>query len=361
MKDLRPLTGIDASLVHALQISPRASWAQLAKVLNMDAVTLARRWKRLTDDGAAWTSCYPGPAMAEAGQGCLAFVEIDCAGGRLTEAAEHLARLPMVTTVEHVTGDRDLLLTVMAPDLGTLSHWITHTLASIPAVTASRTQVVGSIYTEGSRWRLRSLTAAQAAQLAQDRPVGETTGALEVSELDRRIMVALSADGRATYAALAEQCGASPDTVRRRVTGLLAAKAVHLRCEIARPLSERPVAAILWAQVPSDAVETTARRIAGMQDVRLCAGITGRHNLLVIAWVRSVNDVQKLETRVSEQAPGIVIADRAIALWTAKLSGHLLNEHGYRRKTIPIDAWGPLPADVPPQAVTDSPASDHRE
>ncbi|MDI3423392.1 hypothetical protein [Streptomyces luteolus] len=83
-----------------------------------------------------------------------------------------------------------------------------------------------------------------------------------------------------------------------------------------------------------------------MQDVRLCAGITSRHNLLVIAWVRSVNEIQRLETLVSEQAPGIVIADRSIALWTAKLSGHLLNEHGYRRETIPIDAWGPLPVEV---------------
>ncbi|MFJ5036054.1 Lrp/AsnC family transcriptional regulator [Streptomyces sp. NPDC088560] len=351
MKEYKILDEVDSALVHALQISPRASWARIAKVLDLDAVTLARHWKRLTDDGAAWISCYPGPAMAEAGHGCLAFVEVDCAGGRLAEAAEQLARLPMVTTVEHVTGDRDLLLTVMAPDLATLSHWITHTLASFPAVTASRTEVAGSIYTEGSRWRRRSLTTAQAAQLAENRPVGESTGPLTLSELDRRVMVALSADGRASYATLAERCGTSPDTAGRRVSALLAAKAVHLRCEVARPLSERPVTAVLWAQVSSHSVETTARRIAGMQDVRLCAGITGRHNLLVIAWVRSVNDLQELETRVSELAPSVVIADRAIALWTAKLSGHLLNEHGYRRGTIPIDAWNPLPLDVDAQTT----------
>ncbi|MFI6938645.1 Lrp/AsnC family transcriptional regulator [Streptomyces sp. NPDC050418] len=342
------LDGVDALLVHALQINPRVGWSRLAKVLGLDAVTLARHWKRLTDDGAAWTSCYPGPAMALAGHGCLAFVEVDCAGGRIAQAAEQLARLPMVITVEHVTGDRDLLLTVMAPDLATLSRWMTRTPAELPAVVAVRAQVAGSIYTEGSRWRLRSLTAAQTTALTQDLPAPEPPGDLVLSELDRRLMVALSADVRASFTALAPECGASPDTVRRRVNGLLASRAVHLRCEIARPLSERPVAAVVWAQIPSGEVEGVARRIAGMPDVRLCAGITGRHNLLVIAWVRSVNDLQKLETRLSGHAPGIVIADRAIALRTAKLSGHLLDESGYRTETVPIDGWSePAPSGKP--------------
>ncbi|MER5184530.1 Lrp/AsnC family transcriptional regulator [Streptomyces sp. NPDC002896] len=156
-------------------------------------------------------------------------------------------------------------------------------------------------------------------------------------------MVALSADGRASYTTLAKRCGTSADTVRRRIDSLIEAKALHLRCEVARPLSERPVTAVLWAQVPSDAVERTTSLIAGLRDMRLCAGITGRHNLLVIAWVQSANDIQKLETRICERIPGLVIGDRAIALWAVKLSGHLLDDNGYRTKAVPIDAWTPIP------------------
>ncbi|MFG2222738.1 Lrp/AsnC family transcriptional regulator [Streptomyces sp. NPDC048644] len=339
MQDFDRLDATDSALVHALQISPRAGWAKIAEVLGLDAVTLARRWKRLSTRGAAWISCYPGPALAAAGEGCLAFIEVDCANGQLLDVADRLARQPMVSTVEHVSGDRDLLLTVMTTDLGALSRWVTQVLGSLPGVTSARTQLAGAIYTEGSRWRLRALDPAQVAQLSEGRQARERAAVPALSELDRKLIVALSADGRASYTALADACGTSVDTVRRRTKRLLGSGAVQIRCEIARPLSERPVAAVLWAQVPSDTVEHTARVIAGMRDIRLCAGITGRHNLLVIAWVRSVDDVQRLETRVTGKAPGLVIGDRAVALWPVKLSGHLLDENGYRRGTVPIDGW----------------------
>ncbi|WP_043268094.1 Lrp/AsnC family transcriptional regulator [Streptomyces sp. CT34] len=348
MQDFGALDEVDSSLVHALQISPRASWARIAKVLGLDAVTLARRWSRLTEQGAAWISCYPGPALAASGYGCLAFIEVDCANGQLLEVAEQLTRQPMVSTVEHVTGDRDLLLTVMTTDLATLSHWSTTVLGALPGVTARRIHLVGAIYVEGSRWRLRALRPAQVARLAADQPPrGHRPGPVTLTDLDRRIIVALSADGRAPYTALAERCGASVDTVRRRTRRLLDEGAVHARCEIARPLSKRPVAAVLWAGVPADTVEQAARGIAGMGDIRLCAGITGRHNLLIVAWVRSVDDIQRLETRVTEKVPGIVISDRAVALWPMKLSGHLLDEHGYRLGTVPIDGWSTRRAGAP--------------
>lgn len=340
MQENDRLDGVDAALVHALQISPRASWATLAQVLGQDAVTLARRWRRLTERGAAWISCYPGPPLAASGQGVLAFIEVDCANGRLTEVADHLAAQPVVSTVEHVTGDRDLLLTVMAADLGALSRWITDVLGALPGVTGKRTHLAGAIYTEGSRWRLRALRPDQVARLSQHRPARDHPAGPDLTELDRRIIVALSVDGRASYTALAERCGSSVDTVRRRTARLLDSGAVQPRCEIARPLSARPVAAVLWAQAAPDSLQHAVRVIAGLPDTRLCAGITGRHNLLVIAWVRSADDIQRLETRVAAHVPGITVGDRAVALAPVKLSGHLLDERGYHRGTVPLDGWG---------------------
>ncbi|WP_338698562.1 AsnC family protein [Streptomyces sp. Q6] len=50
----------DLTLIHALQIAPRASWAQLAATLGPSAETLARRWSRLTARGHAWAGVLPG-------------------------------------------------------------------------------------------------------------------------------------------------------------------------------------------------------------------------------------------------------------------------------------------------------------
>lgn len=336
---LDALDAVDQALVHALQISPRASWARIAEVLELDAVTLARRWARLSEQGAAWISCYPGPMLAATGQGCLAFVELDCAKGGLLATAAELAHHPRVSAIEHMTGGRDLLITVLAADLAALSGWITEVLGSLPGVTASRSQLAVTFYSEGSHWRLRALSPSQVERLAQDQPAREDAPAVVLTELDRRIITQLSADGRASFTALAERCGSSPDTVRRRTRRLFAAGAVQARCELARPLSHWPVALVLWARASAEALGRAARTITGMREVRLCAGITGRDNLLIVAWVRSVDDTQRFEAQVVERVPGLVIGDRAVALRQLKLSGHLLDRRGYRESVVAMDGW----------------------
>lgn len=334
------LDALDQALVHALQIAPRASWSVLAPVLGVDAVTLARRWQRLHDAGAAWVACYAGPPMLEGTSGCVAFIEVDCVNGGLLRAAEALSAEPLVFTVEHVTGARDLLLTVHAADLAALSRWVTRVLGSLPDVTASRTHLAGAIHTEGSRWRLHSLDPEQIRWLAARRePRARPSVPGPVTELDRRICVALSVDGRASYTALAERLGAAPDTIRRRTTRLIATGRLHARCEVARPLSQWPVAALLWAQAPPLELARAARAVTGMREVRLCAAVTGRDNLLVVGWVRSVEDAHRFEARVAERAPGIAITDRAITLWTVKLSGQLLDQRGFRTGSVPLDPW----------------------
>lgn len=117
--------------------------------------------------GAAWISCSPSPALAATGQGLLAVVEVDCASGSLLAVARALAELPHVTAVEHVSGDRDLLLTVMATDLAALTHWVTRGIGVMQGIVATRTHLASTVYTEGSRWRLRALDRTQIARLAE--------------------------------------------------------------------------------------------------------------------------------------------------------------------------------------------------
>ncbi|WP_040703875.1 Lrp/AsnC family transcriptional regulator [Nocardiopsis salina] len=331
------LDDVDQQLVHALQISPRAHWSLVGGVLGIDAVTAARRWQRLTDQGLAWVSAAPGAGLSGHAKGCLAFVEVDCESGALLDVARAFTALPYVVTVEHVTGDRDLLMTVMLEDVGTLSRWVAGHLDTMEGVRSSRAYVAGAVFTEASRWRLRALTPRQAERIAQDVPDPEPAG--EPDALERKLMVALSADARVSYTALAQECGSSPDTVRRRVRRLFASRMVQARCEVSRPLSDWPTAIILWAQLPPDQVTEAAQRISSMREVRLCAGVAGRHNLMVAAWSRSVQDTQRFEAELVRTAPRLVVEDRSIALWPMKRSGHLLDQHGYRTSMVPVNPW----------------------
>lgn len=298
---------------------------------------MARRWHRLTEAGAAWISCSPSPALAATGQGLLAVVEVDCASGSLLAVARTLAELPHVTAVEHVSGDRDLLLTVIATDLAALTHWVTRGIGAMQAIVATRTHLASTVYTEGSRWRLRALDRTQIARLAETGAPPRRHSLLPPHRTGPRPRRGLSVNGRATYRALADSCGTSPDTVRRRLGRLFAAGMLQPRCEVARPLSGWPVTVILWGRVAAGELESVSRSVTGAREVRLCAGLTGRNNILVVAWVKSLADTQRFEVRLAQRAPGLDITDRAVALWPLKLSGHLLDERGYRIGCVPLD------------------------
>ncbi|RAJ91735.1 MULTISPECIES: Lrp/AsnC family transcriptional regulator [unclassified Streptomyces] len=331
------LDDLDQALVHALQIAPRAGWARIGAAVGADPVTVARRWQRLARSGAAWIGCHPGPAAAESGQGCLAFVEVDCANGRLTEVARALTAEAHVITVEHVSGGRDLLLTVLAPRLSALTHWVTHRLGALDGIVTTRTHLASTVYTEGSRWRLRALSSEQIARLAEDAAPRGDASVFELTDLDHALLAELSVDGRASNTVLAERCGTSPDTVRRRVNRLLSSGMAQFRCEVARPLSEWPVSLILWGRAAPAELRTVAEQVTGAREVRLCAGVIGRHNLKLVAWVRSLDDAQRFEVRLAERVPALTVVDRAVALWPMKLNGNLLDERGYRTGAVPID------------------------
>ncbi|MER5391545.1 Lrp/AsnC family transcriptional regulator [Saccharopolyspora sp. NPDC002686] len=330
------LDELDRSVLHALQISPRASWTEVGKVLGVDAVTVARRWERLRSTGRAWTTCYPGVRLIETSFN--AYVEIDAQPGRAMDVARALASYPQVVTVEQLAGGRDLLAMALVQDLGALSELITERIAALPGVARTRAALGTRVFSEGSRWRLRSLTPAQQRQLARpaaDPPRGE------LDEHDHRLITALSRDARAPAVELAQEVGLSAPNVRRRIAGLVHRGDAVLRCEIARGLTEWPIAATLWASVPPGDIDKVAQGLSALPELRMCSSITGPHNLLFTLWLKSVADLPRLETLLADRLPQLHLVDRAVNLRMVKLMGQLLDDRGCAKGPVPINPWLP--------------------
>ncbi|MFE2427952.1 Lrp/AsnC family transcriptional regulator [Streptomyces sp. NPDC059373] len=117
----RLLSEDDLALIHALQLQPRGSWTDLGRALDVDPVTVARRWSRLAERGEAWIGLSPGPRIWE--QVCAAFVEIDSVPGRTDGVARALCAHAHMLTIERSAGDHSLLATVAASDLRALSRY----------------------------------------------------------------------------------------------------------------------------------------------------------------------------------------------------------------------------------------------
>lgn len=332
------VTETDLSLVNALQVDPRAPWSFVGETLGIGAATAARRWDQLVGEGTAWLSAYPAGGIAS--RMAIAFVQIDCVPGEALQVGAALAADCHIPIVEYVAGPCDLLIHVVAADLRAVSDYVTHRLATLPGVTRTRTLVSARMFSEGSRWQVRAISPGQRNALAAR--VKQPPSPARFDDLDRRLLLLLGEDGRMSYAVLASRLGVSASTVRRRVEVALASGTVRLRCELARSLSPAPVTTMLWLRVPPDRLESTARSLATVPEVRMCAAISGSANLLVVGWLRAPADSVTMESSLVTKLPWVDIVDRAVTLRTVKLMGAVLDESGYARSRVPLDFWSPI-------------------
>jgi DNA-binding Lrp family transcriptional regulator len=327
----------DLALIHALQIAPRSSWTLIGRVLGISATTASRRWDRLVGDGLAWVTCLPGPALWA--QHVLAFVDVDCEPAALPRVVEALTNDPRVATVEVTTGTSDLMLTVFAADLPILSHLVINRIGCLEGVRGVRTRLGTGVYAQGAGWRLDALTSEQQSRLGRAAPPPRATIATPQAS-DRELLLACAVDGRLPAAELAERTGRSPSTVRRHLARLVRDRIASFRCEVAEGVSGWPISATFFASVPPDILDSTARMLAGIPEVRLCAAVSGGlANLVVTAWLRSLADSQRLEALLTERFPALVINDRATALRIPKRIGWRLDPAGRPLHAIPIDLW----------------------
>ncbi|MEU6017993.1 Lrp/AsnC family transcriptional regulator [Streptomyces sp. NPDC047515] len=329
---LSPLSELDLALVNALQISPRAPWSELAKALDVDAATVARRWERLRAAGHAWVTAYP---YRDAGGGAL--IEIDCAPGQAGAVADTLSTDPHAVTVEHAAGGRDLLITAMATTFGALSRYIVDRLGSISGITATRAHLITRSYTEGSVWRLTSLSRSQQEALAVSRRAA--AGGPQQLPAYAQLVTAIGENGRMSLSELAELLDISVNTASRRLNRLLESGRLVLRCDLARSLSGSPVAVTFFGTVAAEHLDSTARELARLPEIRQCLALAGPRNLIATVWVSSLVDAQDLEVRLAATLPHLRIADRVVALRAVKLMGRLLDPDGRAVGFVPINLW----------------------
>ncbi|QNS08141.1 Lrp/AsnC family transcriptional regulator [Streptomyces xanthii] len=333
------ISELDLALVNALQLRPRAAWAELAAPLGVTAGTLARRWDRLSAEGLAWVSASPGREFSRTR--CTAFVLLRCRPGTRRRLAERLCAFEEAATIELTApGSADLLLDVLAPDLPALGRFLTEELEPLPDLLSVDCLFATSLYVEGSRWRLRSLDPAQLTALGTGGPGGpEAAPTTELDTVDRALLHALVRDGRMGLSALAEHADSSPATVRRRLRRLTDSGVLTFRCDVADALAGRPVPVSLLGRAPARDTAAVHRTLAALPECRLVAAVTGSSNIFTTLWVHDLGDIQRRETALCARLPSLTVTDRIVGLHTVKRMGHLLTDDGRRTGVRPIRPW----------------------
>jgi DNA-binding Lrp family transcriptional regulator len=341
LKESAMLSADDKSLIGALQVSPRAPWISIGEALGISGVTAARRWERISGAGLAWVTMAPG--MVQRAEQCVAYVEIDCVPVQRAELAAELARHELVLTVEITTGGADILLTVAAADLPTLSRYLLDDLSRAGQVLRTRARLATRIYTEASSWRITEFPGPVLRQLKRSWPEGGASGndpPIRLTGDLRRIASLLTVDGRASYADLAKAADVSPTSARRHVTSLLRSGILLPRADVATELSGFPVQVYLWAEAAVESLPATASALTQLRQVRLCVTLASAPSMMLCAWLQTVEEVHRLELTIARRFPRVHIADRLVVLRTVKRMGRLVDSQGRATGVVPIDIWG---------------------
>ncbi|GAB3496523.1 AsnC family transcriptional regulator [Nocardiopsis coralliicola] len=323
----------DLELVDALQVNPRATWDELGAALGVAPVTAARRWRRLEECGLAWVSAAIGQHRSLG-----AVLEVRCAPGDAARIAAELARRPDIITVGLTTGDFQLFAVVLADGLAALTDVLADELSAVPGALQVRHSVFGALH-GGVHWRQgilsdgesRAVAPAPGQPPARVRPLGPGDAAL---------FRHLNARGRASMREVARAAGVPEHTARRRVAALAASGELIWRCDVARPLFDLPLGVFLLLEAGDTAAERAVTEIGAWRETRLCARVVGAANIVLIASLHQLSELDELCGRVTGGFPGIRVADRRVVLRSTKIYGRLLDPHtGRATGTVPVDPW----------------------
>ncbi len=86
-------------------------------------------------------------------------------------------------------------------------------------------------------------------------------------------------------------------------------------------------------------IDRVGPALATLPQVRMCASVASRHNLVVNTWVRSIPDSHRFESYVSQRFPEITVTGRSITLANTKRMGWILDNAGRAVRHVPIDLW----------------------
>ncbi len=140
-------------------------------------------------------------------------------------------------------------------------------------------------------------------------PESEQAGAIHLDPFERRILIALQADGRLTNEELAKRAGLSPSACWRRVKALEEAGVILRYAAILDPkkvgFGECVFAHVTLTRHSSTLTNEFAEAIRGRPEVMECFFTTGDADLLLRVAIPSVSAYDKFLEEFIFLAPGI--------------------------------------------------------
>jgi DNA-binding Lrp family transcriptional regulator len=329
------LDGVDRQLIHALTVAPRASFRQLAGVLEVSDQTVARRYRRLAETaGLRVFGLINGPRAGWVDW----LVRLQTAPGSAQRIADSLARRPDTRWVRLFSGGAEMVFSLQARSPEQRNTLFLRGLPGSRHVTAITAQSVLHEFSPVAYvGYANALSAAQVTALRQPEPQPQPEPSeLAPSELDPalssghatmlraeddQLIAELALDGRASVADLAAATHWHESTVRRRIDELRQVGLLYFDLDIDETVLGVNAVVMLWLKVDPASLDAAGRAVAEHPEVPFAAATTGPTNLTVSAVFRDNRHLYGYLTSRLADLPGLQSVETTPMITTVKRVG----------------------------------------
>jgi DNA-binding Lrp family transcriptional regulator len=272
---------LDRQILHGLQIAPRVPFVRLAGVLGVSEQTVARRYQRLRTHGIV--RIFGRVDHYRLSSTALWMIRVGCRPGTAGAVAEQLARRGDTSWVTLGAGGAEIRCQLRIS--GDDREGLLHSLPRAANVASFNAHLV--LHRFAGRGEADWIVGGDRLDDGQRRELAgepeEAPADVRLEDDDRPLLAALLADGRASYAALAEATGWSQRRVALRLGALTAAGWVYFDLDVASlALGFQAVAELYFTVAPADLASVGAR-LADHPQLAWAGAITGPAAITAIA------------------------------------------------------------------------------
>jgi Lrp/AsnC family leucine-responsive transcriptional regulator len=341
------LDEIDCRILDNLQENARLSNVDLARRVGLSAAPCLRRLRALEQSGVVRRYvALLDPYTVNLGLTVWIKVRLDLQVAKRFDLFEqNIMRRPEVLECYLLTGEADYLVRVVVADVGAYERFLKESLSRIEGVVSTNSSFGLKItkYSTALPLKPRRSDAAPASHepagavarrrpRARPAPQPPAASAVDLDEIDRRILTQLQRNARISNVALAEYAGLSPAPSLRRVRALEKKGVIRKHVALLDPsIIKLPV--IVWTQVRLDL--QVARRFSNFEDhikllpeVLECYLMAGEADYLIRVVVPDVAAYEQFLRNHLSRIESVVSTNSSFVLRVVKYSTELPLDQG---------------------------------
>ncbi len=283
------LNDIDLRLIERLEVDGRASYLELARTLNINPATAAKRVKKLLAEKIIAVKAVPNPEKL--GQPANALIVMNVDINRMDEICSHLKQHFNVNMIATTFGRFNLLLRVHFPSWDKLIEFVTSQLSDSGIINE-----IDILFIKDRQYL--SFEAPDNVQKEKDNP--------RVDETDFRLIEELADDGRHSCIYLADKLGISLSSTSKRLANLLKEDVIHIRATGDPSRMGYHYNAFVFLKIEPGSIEVLCNRFEGHPETRSLMRLGNGYDICFSVLAKSADSLYDFIKRELASQPGII-------------------------------------------------------